>query len=592
MTLVFGFEEGKLYSQQEWFAGKAQDLALTVLTAKNCTFSDFSALQRARGRANYMLETERLDSFLAGINGFIQQDNPSELRNWLAVDPPFNDDYTAISVRLKNLPSGFNLLDHCRNAITEIYKKEWSSLLPFIHQYLLFLRDLDSSNLLAAYDLLKDLLGKANIALQHNTCGHLILPTVIKYSQLLSQFAIRLDKQPELIAHLPRSIGEEPSESLPERTANIIRQAFVTCLNDRSDPHNTAEYSRKFGIYTLANTCLKILFNCKKTGSAEQIFTNVYNQAPPLSLYPRSEQVTYLYYLGRFFWTTGHWYRAQLALQFAYDNSYRFCQKQRRIILVYLIASNMILGRFPSKSLYARPEAEGFLERFHPLCQCIARGDLETFYRLTDMKGPHAKWFLCYRILLQIRNRCEVLVWRTLARRAFQLCGRTPSVESRSAPTLALQDFRTIYTVLQLRARLPLELTSQIPADQTCDEWMMEDTFYPYMQMNVHISFQHDPDLDWTIKLPSMLDIESIFSSLIGQNLLGGFVSHRQLRFAIQGARNKGALLAGFPNVWTVTTDGEDEDVPGWKKDGPAQDESGGGRVIHLTDARPVGVAP
>lgn len=434
---------------------------------------------------------------------------------------------------------------------------------------------------------------KANIALQNNTCGHLILPTVIKYSQLLSQFAIKLDRQPELIANLPRAVGEDSSETLPERTANIIRNAFVTCLHDRTDPNNTAEYSRKFGIYTLANTCLKVLFACKKTGNAEQIFMNVYNEAPPLSIYPKKEQVTYLYYLGRFLWTTGHWWPAQLALQYAYDHTRREDLKQRRVILVYLIASNMILGRFPSQALYQRPEATGFFQIFHPICQSIAKGDLESFYRLTDMKAPFAKWLIRFRILLQIRNRCEVLVWRSLARRTFLLNGRAPNSE-RSAPTLDLQDFLTVYGLLKMRARLPLDQLKNIPTDQNHEQWTYNEEFQAWMEIYVDPSFHDDPNVDWMVQLPRMLEAESVFSSLIGQKLLNGFVSHKMLRFAIQGARQRGALPAGFPNVWATLTEGEDDVVPGWKKEGSGPAPSlGGGRTIHLSaNARPAGVAP
>ncbi|KAL9084274.1 MAG: hypothetical protein Q9159_005319 [Coniocarpon cinnabarinum] len=595
LNVVLGTEEGQLYTQEEWFRDRAQDLALTVLTAKNTTWTDFQELQVARGRASMMLETEKLEVFLNGVNELVHKGSREELREWLVVDPPFNDDYNAIIARLRNLPQTIDLQFVVRDAMSAASAQGWSSFMPFMHQYLVFLRDLDMTDLLQAYNMLKELLSKGNTALQHSGCGDLILPTVIKYSQMLSGFAIKLDRQSGLAAELPRSVSDESSESLPERTANIIRQAFVTCLNDRTDPDNTAEYSRRHGIYILANCCLKILFACKKSGSAEQIFTNVYNQAPPLSLYPKAEQVTYLYYLGRFLWTTGHWHRAILALQAAYDMSPKTdgTIKQRRHILIYLIASNMILGRFPSQELYSRPEAVGFAERFHPICQSIAKGDLESFYRLTAMDAPHARWFLGFRILLQLRNRCEVLVWRSLARRTFLLKGQTPE-NDKGAYTLALQDFQTVYSLLEMRARLPAGLTSQIPNGVSCKEWMQLGPFRPHMALNVHPSFQDDDDVERMVQLPSMLHIESIFSSLIGQGLLRGYLSHKSLRYAIQGAKLRGPLLAGFPNVWQTVTEGEeDEEVPGWKKENSnAGSSAGGGRVIHLTDARPVGVAP
>ncbi|MBE7181791.1 MAG: hypothetical protein INR71_11405, partial [Terriglobus roseus] len=105
--------------------------------------------------------------------------------------------------------------------------------------------------------------------------------------------------------------------------------------------------------------------------------------------------------------------------------------------------------------------------------------------------------------------------------------------------------------------------------------------------------------------LPTMLEVEAVFASLIDQGLLNGFVSHRLKRFAIQGARQKGTLAAGFPQVWAVVRARHDDNVPGWKRRQPSGPFSGaGGRsfgggqapgagtVVRLSGARPVGVGP
>ena len=98
---------------------------------------------------------------------------------------------------------------------------------------------------------------------------------------MLARLAIGLDKRPDLAAQLSTpttaaaameeaSGGGGGKESLPERAANIIRQAFVTCLNDRSSQgvmtgtaavaNSSKPEGKKAGIYMIANLCLKILF--------------------------------------------------------------------------------------------------------------------------------------------------------------------------------------------------------------------------------------------------------------------------------------------------------------------------------------------
>jgi len=394
----------------------------------------------------------------------------------------------------------------------------------------------------------------------------LVLPAVISFSRVLSRLAIGLDKQPELIAHLTKGSSDEggAKETLPERAANIVRGAFVTCLNDRySGVKDGKPEGKKLGIYKAANICLKILFQCRKTRNAEQIFTNIDNQSPPLAIYPRSERVTYLYYLGRYLFSVNHFYRAQKVLQEAYGLCHTKCFQQRRLILIYLMASNIVMGRFPSHNLYQRQEAAGLMERFHPVCSAIAKGDLITFRTLLDFGGPHGAWFRHFRILLQLRNRGEVLVWRSIIRKAFLISGNQGDAASKKAPTISLQDVLVFLKALDHHSN---SVGNYVDPD-----------------------FEGTPSALITPSTLDMLDVESIVTSLVEQGLMNGYISHRLSRFAIQGAKQIGGLAAGFPNVWhTLSNNAKEQGVPGWKEQ-KSRNGFGGGMVVNLSGARPAG---
>nr|POF15609.1 pci domain-containing protein [Quercus suber] len=412
--------------------------------------------------------------------------------------------------------------------------------------------------------------------------GYLMLPVVIANAQCVCRLAIGLDKQPQLM-NLTETSDDGTRETLPERAANILRKAFTTCTNDRS-AYLTADGKpdgKKRGIYILANLCLKILFQCRKTRNAKQIFEGVANQnSPPFTAYPKSQRVTYLYYLGRYLFQNSHFYRAQLALQYAYDEcpvSER-CTGQRRRVLIYLVTCNIILGRFPSNALLQRPEAQGLAEHFMPLCLAIRKGDLKTFAQHLDLDGPHAAWFLHFRILIQLRNRCEVLVWRSLVRKIWLLNGTRPTPGSRVAPQVDLADLVSAFAHLEARGGRAVD------RDYTDPDFV-----------GVHYS-----DEDYT--LPDTTSVESKLASLIDQGLLSGFISHDKGKFAIKGALTQGGniLAAGFPLPWkvlmldTVAAD-EDEIVPGWKRDATGAAPGAGaplgpGSVVNLSAAaRPVG---
>ena len=536
-----------------------------------------------------------LGQFLVAINGFIKAKNEAQLADWLVLEPPFSDHYSKMIAELKSgYPKGSEdaLEKKCSQVLFAAREGEdgasWTQFIKFMVQYLSYLRDItaDPNQYLHTYELLSELQLRVNSALLHGSLGHLVLPTVIACAKLVCRLAIGLDKQPSLISHLqsaqPGGGGEDGGqrETLPERAANTLRTAFVTCLNDKTSGLNRQTgkpEGKKRGIYIIANLCLKILYQCRKTRNATQIFENIYNSSPPLAAYPKRERVTYLYYLGRFLFQNSHFYRAQLALQYAYDESPARpeCVRQRRHILVYLIASNIILGRFPSQDLLGRPEAQGLAERFLPLCYAIRSGNLAAFRQHLHLDGDHADWFLHFRILLQLRNRCEVLVWRSLVRKTFLLAGTTPSdPSSRSAATVNIHDLVTVFAHLEKRA-------------DSADSGAM------------------DPDFDGldiqdedAMLLPDTTSIESILSSLLEQGLLGGFISHKQMKCAFKGIKSKdGPFETAFPLPWEVIrrkaeAESEGSEVPGWKKDaGRGGGGPGPGQVIHLSGARPVGAA-
>lgn len=567
-----------------------------------------------------------LDQFLGEIAGIIKEKNGTQLQEYLIYEPPLPPLYNKIVSEIKQFypPSSQKALENkCISFIPEYDEGDDSgsrtSFVMFMVKYFAFLRDVNIDNLIETHDMLKALLNQSILALS-SSIGVIVLPTVISLSRTLARLAIGLDKRPELIEHLIRRESVVESEAtervtLVESSANVIREAFKKCLSERSGPpsgidSNGKPEGRRIGIYLMANLCLKLFFHCRKLRSAEQIFGNIYQQSPPLGLFPAAQRVTFLYYLGRYLFANNHFYRSQLALQSAYDQCHAHCISQRRLILIYLTTSNIILGRFPSSRLLQRLEAAGLAEKFLPICVAIAKGDLASFRKYVDVDAQNAEWFLQKRILLQLSNRCEVLVWRSLARRTFTLSGSQGAVTSqgdvtrKAAPTLSLQDMLTLATLLEKRVLGFAENTPKsngltnghasahtnaifvFPKAQTPPP-QESDAEVPYGYVDPDLADVVDPEPPL---LPNMEMIESIIASLIEQGLLHGFISHAQHRFAITGVRDARPVQVGFPRVWDVINARANEEVPGWVKERKAP-AFGPGMVVNLSGARPVGAA-
>ncbi|KAF2996428.1 hypothetical protein E8E13_003128 [Curvularia kusanoi] len=542
------------------------------------------------------------------VNNAIKSRNAAELASIVLLEPPFPPIYQELVQSLQsNYPqhatnSESRLDQLVRRVVTETAEYEdeqgkpvqgWNAMVTFLVGWMTFLRDMDLANLLHTYQGLKDLQEQANSALTHPIKGVLILPTIVNYARVFSRVALGLDKHPELIQHLLTSNDEGGRESLSEKAANVVRVAFTQCLNDR-----VGTQDKKLGIYKMANICLKILFQADKPESCETIFRNITNSSPPLHMYPKPEQVTYLYYLGRYHFANTNFYAAQRVLDHAYDISSKSPQfiKQRRLILIYLIASNLILGRLPTPHIYALPEAHGLSDIFSPIAKAIKSGNLERFRRITnpDLSGPTAAWLLKFRIFYQLGNYCEVLVWRSLFRAIYRKTGQEGGAEGNGmntskAAVLDLSAVQAAFALLEARAKIKNEAVAQqgaLPGYRNFGHIFQDHA-------SVSRSAYVDPDFEGVEDVKpynhevDAKEAECIAATLITQGFVAGYIDHASGRLAISGARRPGgAALNGFPAPYFVIKGKNSDEVLGWKRD-----HGGGtqGQVIRMSGAKGVG---
>lgn len=243
----------------------------------------------------------------------------------------------------------------------------------------------------------------------------------------------------------------------------------------------------------------------------------------------------------------------------------------------------MILGRFPTAAFLSRPEAASLLPKFMPIAEAIKKGNMMAFKRALGPESGNEQWFIKHGIYLALLSRCEVLVWRTFARRVFLLTFE--GIAHNSAG--------------QLKAPA-LDISNLVVAAQYCQK-LLEGWSKPNAMFNQG-GLQPPPNgpkklgpyggIIFRNKMPQLDDIEAILASLVSQGLLGGYLSHEYGKFAIVGSKAKGGPLpAGFPEVWAVlkakaAREGRDGDCPGWVE---KERSIGGGGVVNLSNVKPVG---
>ena len=472
-----------------------------------------------------------------------------------------------------------------------------------------------------------------------------MIPLVLHLTSILRLVAINLDRDPTLIAQSASAATEDEGNiSFVENTGNVLREAFNKCIQRSRPTQPPTPNSLSSGLYLILNSCMSLYNRAGKLRNAEFLLGTLDKTSPPLSYYPASQRVTYLYFLGKFHFASNHFYRAITTLQTAYDQCAKnnACINQRRLILTHLIAAGLCIGRLPGRILIVDQAAHSISKPFLELSRIIKTGDIGRFHTYLDYTLPHnssAAWFLRNNVLLQLRNRCEVLCWRSLVLKTMKYAGHLGGGERGSSmPYLrftAISD-AAAFSYARAREQVANQSRRTVSLDEHENDYVDPDFLDMEHEDEDDNQYDHDHDSASTpgfgqspsntpsseglekhhtdhlpLPSPTPAEINAIVLSLIAQGFLKGFVSHTQpdllqSRFAIPGIRartdsNGDAWRAtGFPAVFDIVRQREVEvdggDVPGWvteekvraREEGKA---GGGGRVIRITGAKPVGMS-
>lgn len=242
-----------------------------------------------------------------------------------------------------------------------------------------------------------------------------------------------------------------------------------------------------------------------------------------------------------------------------------------------------------------------------PLARAVRAG---SFPGLQRAIAAHEGWLLRKGLLLTLTYRLRALVWRSFTRRVFLLTyvpaddmdagGAAAAIDqetdSRKAATLELEHLLVAARFVQRRLEgwhvppsphshshtkgrqasgsgiNPMLLKAIINNNNNnkAAETGGDSTTTLVPPPGGPKILRPDEGLVWGNMPITAEHIESVVAGLVAQGLLNGFVAHAQARFAVIGARTKGAVAAGWPVVADVTVGhdrAENELVPGWVRD-------------------------
>ncbi|XP_036175913.1 LOW QUALITY PROTEIN: PCI domain-containing protein 2-like [Myotis myotis] len=229
-----------------------------------------------------------------------------------------------------------------------------------------------------------------------------VLPVMYAVALDLRVFASNADQQ--LVKKGKSKVGD-----MLEKAAELLMSCFRACA---SDTPAGIEDSKKWGMLFLANQLFKIYFKINKLHLCTPLIRAI-DRSNLKEDSSTAQRVTYRYYVGRKAMFDRGFKQAEKYLSFAFAHCHRLSQKNKRMILIYLLPVKMLLGHMPTIELLKKYH----LMQFAEVTRAVSEGNLLL---LKEALAKHETFFIRWGIFL-ILEKLKILIYRNLFRKVYLL---------------------------------------------------------------------------------------------------------------------------------------------------------------------------
>ncbi|XP_055083280.1 PCI domain-containing protein 2 isoform X1 [Periophthalmus magnuspinnatus] len=228
------------------------------------------------------------------------------------------------------------------------------------------------------------------------------LPLMFAVTLDLRIFANNAEQQ------LQRKGKGQPGEML-EKAAEQLMSCFRVCA---SDNRAGIDDSKKWGMMFLSNQLFKIYFKINKLPLCKPLIRAIDSSNLRTEFSP-AQTVTYKYYVGRKAMFDSDFKPAEEYLSYSFDHCHRSSQKNKRMILIYLLPVKMLLGHMPTLQLLRKYD----LMQFSDVTKGVREGNLLL---LNEALSKHETFFIRCGIFL-ILEKLKIITYRNLFKKVYLL---------------------------------------------------------------------------------------------------------------------------------------------------------------------------
>lgn len=194
-----------------------------------------------------------------------------------------------------------------------------------------------------------------------------------------------------------------------EKAAEQLMSCFRVCA---SDNRAGIDDSKKWGMLFLINQLFKIYFKINKLHLCKPLIRAI-DSSNLKDDYSMAQRVTFKYYVGRKAMFDSNFKIAEEYLSFSFQHSHRSSQRNKRLILIYLLPVKMLLGHMPTNQLLRKYD----LMQFADVTKAVSEGNLLL---LNEALAKHETFFIRCGIFL-ILEKLKIITYRNLFKKVYLL---------------------------------------------------------------------------------------------------------------------------------------------------------------------------
>uniref|UniRef100_A0A2K5PGU1 PCI domain-containing protein 2 n=1 Tax=Cebus imitator TaxID=2715852 RepID=A0A2K5PGU1_CEBIM len=246
------------------------------------------------------------------------------------------------------------------------------------------------------------LISAISFAFQAHKEENWALPVMYAVALDLRVFANNADQQ--LVKKGKSKVGD-----MLEKAAELLMSCFRVCA---SDTRAGIEDSKKWGMLFLVNQLFKIYFKINKLHLCKPLIRAI-DSSNLKDDYSTAQRVTYKYYVGRKAMFDSDFKQAEEYLSFAFEHCHRSSQRNKRMILIYLLPVKMLLGHMPTVELLKKYH----LMQFAEVTRAVSEGNLLLLH---EALAKHEAFFIRCGIFL-ILEKLKIITYRNLFKKVYLL---------------------------------------------------------------------------------------------------------------------------------------------------------------------------